>query len=97
MKKLIIILLGFFAAVSAMGQAKTSASFGLDPSDHEAVERMRARSDSIRAHRPVTALVLSGGGAKGAATIGALKYTHAGLQVAAGDADAQGTGAHTLE
>ena len=74
MKKLIIILLGFFAAVSAMGQAKTSASFGLDPSDREAVERMRARSDSIRAHRPVTALVLSGGGAKGAATIGALKY-----------------------
>lgn len=74
MKKFIIILFGLFAAVAALGQEKSSSGFGLDPSDEAAVARMRARSDSIRAHRPVVALVLSGGGAKGAAMIGALKY-----------------------
>lgn len=36
--------------------------------------KIRARMDSIRRHRPAVALVLSGGGAKGAAQIGVLKY-----------------------
>ena len=63
-----------FVSVFSWGQEKSSAGFGLDPSDDAAVAWMRARSDSIRQHRPVVALVLSGGGAKGAATIGALKY-----------------------
>ena len=38
--------------------------------------RMRERMDSIRRteHRPTVALVLSGGGAKGAAQVGALRY-----------------------
>ena len=36
--------------------------------------RFRSRMDSIRKHRPVVALVLSGGGAKGMAHIGVLKY-----------------------
>ncbi|MBQ1619059.1 MAG: patatin-like phospholipase family protein, partial [Bacteroidales bacterium] len=35
---------------------------------------MNARMDSIRRHRPTVAVVLSGGGAKGAAHIGLLKY-----------------------
>lgn len=74
MKRVIIILAMVFVSVVAWGQDKSSAGFGLDPSDEAAVAWMRARSDSIRAHRPVIALVLSGGGAKGAATIGALKY-----------------------
>ena len=74
MKKVFIILAMVFASVFAWGQEKSSAGFGLDPSDDAAVAWMRARSDSIRQHRPVVALVLSGGGAKGAATIGALKY-----------------------
>ena len=34
----------------------------------------KAHLDSIRAHRPTVALVLSGGGAKGAAEVGALRY-----------------------
>lgn len=34
----------------------------------------KARMDSIRQHRPTVALVLSGGGAKGAAEVGALRY-----------------------
>ena len=40
------------------------------------VERIRHKLDSIRAvrHRPTVALVLSGGGAKGAAHVGVIKY-----------------------
>lgn len=37
-------------------------------------KRFRSRKDSIRKHRPVVALVLAGGGAKGMAHIGVLKY-----------------------
>ena len=74
MKRFIFIfaLMAFSLGLSA--QEKSSSGFGLDPSDEAAVARMRERSDSIRQHRPVVALVLSGGGAKGAAMIGALKY-----------------------
>lgn len=52
----------------------SSSTFGLSPSDEAFVTEMRHRMDSIRKHRPTVALVLSGGGAKGAATIGALQY-----------------------
>ena len=62
------------SGLAVCAQEKSSAGFGLDPSDEAALAWMRARSDSIRQHRPVVALVLSGGGAKGAATIGALQY-----------------------
>ena len=74
MKRLVSILAAMAVCLIAGAQAKSSSGFGLDPSDDAAVAWMRARSDSIRQHRPVVALVLSGGGAKGAATIGALKY-----------------------
>ena len=48
---------------------------GIDPqADSAAVASMRARMDEIRKYRPTVALVLSGGGAKGAAHIGVLKY-----------------------
>ena len=73
MKRFLLLLCLFFPlALSA--QDRSSAAFGLDPSDAEAVKSMRARMDRIRKHRPTVALVLSGGGAKGAATVGALKY-----------------------
>ena len=42
--------------------------------DSIAVQPFKARLDSIRQHRPTVALVLSGGGAKGAAHVGALRY-----------------------
>ena len=73
MKRLLFLL---FLSVSAVLSAQTtkSSGFGLDPSDEKAVAEMRARMDKIRKHRPTLALVLSGGGAKGAATVGALKY-----------------------
>lgn len=74
MKKILLSIFLSFAAAAAVAQELSSAGFGLDPSDDAAVAYMRARSDSIRRHRPVVALVLSGGGAKGAATVGALKY-----------------------
>lgn len=74
MKRLLLIIACVACCLGLSAQEKSSAGFGLDPSDEAAVAWMRARSDSIRQHRPVVALVLSGGGAKGAATIGALKY-----------------------
>ena len=73
MKKYLLILLLFASAVLS-AQTTTSAGFGLDPSDDQAVAQMKARMAKIREHRPTLALVLSGGGAKGAATVGALKY-----------------------
>ena len=74
MKKILLSIFLSFTAAAVVAQELSSAGFGLDPSDEAAVAYMRARSDSIRRHRPVVALVLSGGGAKGAATVGALKY-----------------------
>ncbi|MBQ3847031.1 MAG: patatin-like phospholipase family protein [Bacteroidales bacterium] len=55
-------------------QDKWAAGFGLDPSDQDAIKAINARMDSIRKHRPTIALVLSGGGAKGAAHIGAIRH-----------------------
>ncbi len=55
------------------GAVRASAS--VDPeADAEAIARMRARMDEIRKHRPTVALVLSGGGAKGAAHVGVIGY-----------------------
>ena len=51
------------------------ASSSINPaSDSVAIMHMRAKMDSIRRHRPTVALVLAGGGATGAAHVGALKY-----------------------
>ena len=48
---------------------------GIDPkADAEAVARMQKRMEEIRQHRPTVALVLSGGGAKGAAHVGVIEY-----------------------
>jgi NTE family protein len=48
---------------------------GVDPvADSIAVQRMRERMDKIRQSRPTVALVLSGGGAKGVAHIGVIRY-----------------------
>ncbi len=48
---------------------------GIDPkADSAAVARMRQRMSEIRQYRPTVALVLSGGGAKGAAHVGVIRY-----------------------
>ena len=47
----------------------------VDPKgDSLAIEQFRKKMDQIRKHRPTVALVLSGGGAKGAAHVGVIKY-----------------------
>lgn len=63
-------------ALPGRAQDAASSGFGLDPErDAAAVAEFRARLDSIRATgRPTVALVLSGGGAKGAAHVGVLRY-----------------------
>lgn len=60
--------------LAAMAQDETYSSFGLDAQDAQAVREIRYRMAQIRKTRPTVGLVLSGGGAKGAATIGVLKY-----------------------
>lgn len=51
-----------------------ASAYGIDPvRDSVEVAKFRHRMDSIRQHRPVVALVLSGGGAKGAAHIGVIR------------------------
>lgn len=53
----------------------TVSARGIDPkADSAAVASMRQRMDEIRRYRPTVALVLSGGGAKGAAHIGVIDY-----------------------
>lgn len=62
-------------ALFCMGAGAQTYSYGLDDkADAVAENIIRARMDSIRKTRPTVALVLSGGGAKGAAHIGVFKY-----------------------
>ena len=72
MKKLLFLL----AFLVLAAQARAQVSFqSLDPvSDSAVCAKMRAKMDRIREHRPTVALVLSGGGAKGAAHVGVLKF-----------------------
>ena len=61
-------------AVAIVGCLSLSAR-SVDPkADSVAVAQMRARMAQIRKHRPTVALVLSGGGAKGAAHVGVMEY-----------------------
>lgn len=75
MKRLLPLLLTLMAPVLAAAQSNSLTGFGLDPSDEAAVKQIQAQMDRIHAtlHRPTVALVLGGGGAKGAAHIGAIK------------------------
>lgn len=72
MKRLLTLAFLFcLMAVSASGRIAK----GIDPkADSIAVAKMRARMDEIRQYRPTVALVLSGGGAKGAAHVGVIRY-----------------------
>ena len=69
---LILLLVCLSYAVPAGAQVNFQS---FDPvGDSIVVAKMRARMDRIRRRRPTVALVLSGGGAKGAAHVGALRY-----------------------
>ena len=69
-----LLILAFFFCLMAVDSSARTAR-GIDPrADSIAVANMRARMDEIRQYRPTVALVLSGGGAKGAAHIGVIRY-----------------------
>lgn len=75
MRKNLLCLVFLLLAISAMGQDLRMSGF--DPDADEATLRdIRWRMVRIRQqqHRPTVALVLSGGGARGASHIGVLKY-----------------------
>ena len=78
MKKILllfgILLLAGLPVLAQTAKEPESSSFGLDEKDAAAVRQIRYRMAQIRKSRPTVALVLSGGGAKGAATVGVLKY-----------------------
>ena len=85
MRRLIIIsallqLLAGSVCASAQNKASRNAVPGFlyesaDPeSDARAISEVRSRLARIRRTRPTVALVLSGGGAKGAAHVGVMKY-----------------------
>lgn len=74
MKRLLTLLSALMLCLPLLAQREASTTFGLDRQDARAVRQIRNRMAQIRKERPTVALVLSGGGAKGAATVGALKY-----------------------
>ncbi len=80
-QRVLMLLAGLMLALLPLSAQNTSSSpdedfssFGLDEKDAEAVRGIRRKMAQIRKKRPTVALVLSGGGAKGAATVGVLKY-----------------------
>ena len=75
MKRLLTAILSLMAALPLAAQVLSAPS--VDPgADSAFFAAMRARSDSIRKteSRPIVGLALSGGGAKGAAHVGVLRY-----------------------
>ena len=76
MKRWIASLAALLVAVSVFAQNRNGLVMpSVDPkADSAAFARVRARMDSIRQHRPTVAVILGGGGARGMAHIGMLKY-----------------------
>ena len=74
-KYLLISVLLMLLPLLAGAQASSSSGFGLDgQSDEKALRELRSYMKRIHRSRPSVALVLSGGGAKGAAHVGALRF-----------------------
>lgn len=72
MKRIVSVI---FCVLSALVVSTGAAARSIDPKgDSLAVAKVREKMAEIRKHRPTVALVLSGGGAKGAAHVGVLKY-----------------------
>lgn len=73
MRKLLS-LIALLLSLTCMGQNGIIAP-SVDPEgDSLTVARVRARMDSIRQYRPTVAVVLGGGGARGMAHLGVLRY-----------------------
>ncbi len=74
MKKILLFLAAICLFTSVQAQYDL-ATTSIDPkADAVAIKRMRHKMDSIRKYRPTVAVVLAGGGAKGAAHVGALEH-----------------------
>ena len=74
MKRFLIPLLVLLLSVTSHAQDRIIAP-SVDPvGDSLAILRVRARMDSIRQHRPTVAVVLGGGGARGMAHLGVLRF-----------------------
>lgn len=74
-RKALLILTGILSFAFVAGGQGLKSLKSVDPeSDVRAAREMRARMAKIRKKRPTVALVLSGGGAKGAAHIGVIDY-----------------------
>ena len=76
MKRLMISLLAVLWILPVSAQNRNGLVMpSVDPAaDSLAIAQVRARMDSIRRHRPTVAVILGGGGARGMAHIGMLKY-----------------------
>ncbi|MBR1871949.1 MAG: patatin-like phospholipase family protein [Bacteroidales bacterium] len=75
MKKALISLFAAFLYLSAGAQENNLFMPSVDAkADSIAIAKIRARMDSIRQYRPTVAVVLAGGGARGFAHIGLLRY-----------------------
>ena len=72
MKKLLTVLC-LALALPLAGQAQILSSANPE-ADSVAFAKVRARMDSIRQYRPTVGLVLAGGGARGLAHLGVIKY-----------------------
>ena len=73
MKRILTLLLLGLSLTAFAQQGLVMPS--VDPEgDEQAIARMRARMDSIRQYRPTVAVVLGGGGARGLAHLGVLRY-----------------------
>ena len=74
MKKRLLSLLLLLACLPAFAQQGLVMPSVNPEEDAQAIARMRAKMDSIRQYRPTVAVVLGGGGARGMAHLGVLRY-----------------------
>ena len=74
MRRLLPLLLALLWPVFAFAQHRTLMPSYDPQGDSAAFAAARARMDSIRQYRPTVAVVLSGGGARGMAHLGVLRY-----------------------
>lgn len=74
MKRFFLVAAAIFFACVCFADEFPVPRRAMSPSDSIAVSEIKERVAKIKEKRPVVALVLSGGGAKGAAHIGVIKY-----------------------
>lgn len=74
MRRLVVLALTLLAGVFSFSQELPVARNPFTADDSLAIKEIKTRMKNIKKTRPTVAVVLSGGGAKGAAHIGVLKY-----------------------